>query len=140
MIDINELSKERHKLQKKKELVFKNILHRIYNKIKLANKLNNYCYYMIPKFIVGMPLFDITKCSEYVFNELVKKGFKVTRVQFNHFMIYWGHVDEKTNSSSYNQTNEETIDYSDYVPRNETNFRNINDLTNNSNNFIYDLH
>ena len=66
MIDINELSKERHKLQKKKELVFKNILQRIYNKIKLANKLNNYCYYMIPKFIVGMPLFDITKCSEYI--------------------------------------------------------------------------
>ena len=47
---------------------------RIYNKIKLANKLNNYCYYMIPKFIVGMPLFNISKCSEYVYNELVKKG------------------------------------------------------------------
>ena len=31
---------------------------------------------MIPKFIVGMPLFDITKCSEYVFNELVKKDLK----------------------------------------------------------------
>ncbi len=140
MIDINELSKERQKLQKKKELIFKNILQRIYNKIKLANKLNNFCYYMIPKFIVGMPLFNITKCSEYVYNELVKKGFKVTRVQFNHFMIYWGHVDEETNSNSYNQTSEESIDYGDYVPRNETNFRNINDLTNNSNNFIYDLH
>ena len=138
MIDINELSKERKKLQKKKELVFKNILKRIYNKIKLVNKLNNYCYYMIPKFIVGMPLFDITKCSEYVFNELVKKGFKVTRVQFNHFMIYWGHVDE--NNTRPSSSTEDTIDYEDYVPRKENNFRNINDLTNNSNNFIYDLH
>ncbi len=139
MIDINELSKERKKLQKKKELIFKNILQRIYNKIKLVNKLNNYCYYMIPKFVVGMPLFNMSKCSEYVYDRLVKQGFKVTRVQYNHFMIYWGHVDESSSSISNNQTND--IDYSEFIPRNkQDNFRNINDLTNNSNNFIYDLH
>ena len=92
---------------------------------------------MIPKFIVGMPLFDITKCSEYVFNELVKKGFKVTRVQFNHFMIYWGHVDKIILDLLLLQ--KIPLIMKIMFPE-KNNFRNINDLTNNSNNFIYDLH
>ena len=97
---------------------------------------------MIPKFIVGMPLFNITKCSEYIYNALVKKGFKVTRVQYNHFMIYWGHVidgDGDSNQSYNKQSNKSTVNYEEYIPRTNNNFRNINDLTNNSDNFIYDL-
>ena len=41
MIDINELSKEKIT---KKRTCFLNILKN-FNKIKLINKLNNYCYY-----------------------------------------------------------------------------------------------
>ena len=55
-------------------------------------------------------------------------------------MIYWGHVDESNTNTSSSYNKEEPVDYGNYVPRKEKNFRNINDLTNNSNNFIYDLH
>ena len=133
MIDINELSKERKKLQKRKQNVYKNILKRIYNKIKLANKLNNYCYYVIPNFVLGMPLFDVNKCSDYIYDVLVEKGFKVTRMKFNHFMIYWGHVET-------NNSNQRISEYDDdNSTRNEVEYRNINDLTNNHKNFIYDI-
>ena len=132
MIDINELSKERKKLEKRKQNVYKNILKRIYNKIKLANKLNNYCYYVIPNFVLGMPLFDVNKCSDFIYEVLVQKGFKVTRMKFNHFMIYWGHVDSQNNENR-NQYDD------DYSTNSEVEYRNINDLTNNHKNFIYDI-
>ena len=132
MIDINELSKERKQLQKRKQNVYKNILKKIYNKIKLANKLNNYCYYVIPNFVLGMPLFDVNKCSDYIYDNLVNKGFKVTRMKYNHFMIYWGHVDSNNN----HQNNVEIND--DYSTK-KTEYRNITDLTNNHKNFIYDI-
>lgn len=132
MIDINELSKERKKLEKRKQGVYKNILSRIYNKIKLINKINHFCYYTIPNFVLGMPLFDVNKCSDFIYDNLVKKGFKVTRMKYNHFMIYWGHVDSNNNHQNNVEIND---DYS----RKETEYRNITDLTNNHKNFIYDI-
>ena len=51
-------------------------------------------------------------------------------------MICGGHVDRNNKPSS---STEDTIDYR-IMFQEKNNFRNINDLTNNSNNFIYDLH
>ena len=130
MINIHNLNLERQNLEKRKTLVFKKILLRIHNKIKIANKLNNFCYYEIPSIILGMPLFNLKKCSDYVYEKLVSQGFKVTRVQFNKFMIYWGHVttsEEEPEQNNYNHNN------------NEPQYRNINNITKNSKNFIYDI-
>lgn len=131
MINIHNLNLERQNLEKRKTLVFKKILLRIHNKIKIANKLNNFCYYEIPSIILGMPLFNLKKCSDYVYEKLVSQGFKVTRVQFNKFMIYWGHVttnEEEPEQNNYNQNNNVQSQY-----------RNINNITKNSKNFIYDI-
>ena len=68
-----------------------NANHSFENETKsaLEGKLNNFCYYEIPSIILGMPLFNLKKCSDYVYEKLVSQGFKVTRVQFNKFMIYF---------------------------------------------------
>ena len=100
MINIHDLNKERQLIQQRKQLLYKDILEKIYHKIKSVNKLNNFCYYVIPKFIIGMPLFNISKCSDYIYNQLIKTGFKVTRIKYNYFLIYWGHSVDDNNSYS----------------------------------------
>ena len=100
---INELNKERELIQQKKQEIYKDILQKIYQKIKIANKLNNYCYYVIPKFMIGMPLINISKCSDFIYNQLLINGFKVTRIHYNYFLIYWGHTStEQQTSIQYN--------------------------------------
>ena len=135
MINIHNLNLERQNLEKRKTLVFKKILLRIHNKIKIANKLNNFCYYEIPSIVLGMPLFNLRKCSDYIYEQLISQGFKVTRVDYNKFMIYWGHVIEnKSNEDNYSHSNNNN----DNSNRNNQ-YRNINNITKNSSNFIYDI-
>ena len=134
MIDINSLSRQRKQMEKKREEVYKKILLRIHNKIKIANKLNDFCYYEIPNIVLGMPLFNINKCSDYVFDKLIKQGFKVTRVKYNNFMIYWGHINNEDNNNNNNNHNNNEV-----RSLNNSEFRNIKNITNNSKNFIYDI-
>ncbi len=103
---INELNRDRELIKQKKQQIFKDILEKIYQKIKQANKVNNYCYYVIPKFVIGKPLFNIANCSEYIYNELVKKGFKITRIQYNYFLIYWGHSVDSDEIQPFNSFTE----------------------------------
>lgn len=132
MININSLNRERKNLIKRREKVYNKILLRIHNKIKVANKLNNFCYYEIPNIVYGMPLFNINKCSDYIYNKLISQGFKVTRIKYNNFMIYWGHIE---NEPEQEVEEENYYEYSKPKPE----YRNINNLTNNSKNFIYDI-
>ena len=135
MINIHSLNKERLKLEQKRQEVYKKILLRIHNKIKIANKLNNFCYYEIPIIILGMPLFNIHKCSDYIYDQLLLQGFKVTRIKFNNFMIYWGHIEEESTKLKENTTNDMNIN-STY---NSNNYRDIRNITKNTKNFIYDI-
>ena len=49
-------------------------------------------------------------------------------------MIYWGHIEDEEENNTNNSYDE------DIEPRNKNNqYRNINNLTNNSRNFIYDI-
>jgi len=117
MINIHELNKERKLLKQKKQEIYKDILTKIHHKIKIVNKQKNFCYYVVPKFVIGMPLFNIHKCSDYIYKELIDSGFKVTRIHYNYFLIYWGHVTE--NNSSYSLSSPSQINKKNGFYQNE---------------------
>jgi len=142
MINIYTLNNNRDLRTKKRENTYKTILLKCYNKIKASSKSRQYCFYKIPPFVIGFPIFDVKKCSNYIYKKLIRQGFKVTQTE-NNILIYWGHI------PSY--ISEPSLQYSGAVVSNKTDdelnkkrntdnemYRDINDIDA-DNNFIYDL-
>ena len=48
-----------------------------------------YCFYQIPEFIIGTPIYDINEMRKYVINSLKTNGFKIMYVEPNWLFISW---------------------------------------------------
>jgi hypothetical protein len=76
------LAKEKRRLD-----VYKKITSSCFKKIKLAVENEEiYCFYSIPEYIPGIPLFNMTDCVMFMLNELKDKGFNSRYV--HPFMVY----------------------------------------------------
>ena len=115
---INQLEKEKHKNE-----IYDDVLKKCHQKIQRSvsiNPYNNYCFYIIPKFIYGIPLYNIEKCINYLIINLTKNGFKLSYTHPNLLLIWWIKPNKNDNSlKSANdlilkQNNIKSID--DYKP------------------------
>ena len=92
MINIDELhDKEREKTTRKFE-VYRKILEKCHNKIKVTaqNASNNgYCFYQVPKYIFGIPLYDTKSCIMFLVSALTQNGFDVKYTHPNLLFISW---------------------------------------------------
>lgn len=92
MININELFADQLEKEKHKEEIYDNVLKKCHQRIIRSTKLNpyiKYCFYLVPKFIYGMPLYNTVKCIEYLMVHLTKNGFKVVYTHPNLLLISW---------------------------------------------------
>ena len=92
MININELFTDQTQKEKHKEEIYDNVLKNCHNKIRRSVKLspyNNFCFYIIPKFIYGVPLYNIDKCINYLVVHLTKNGFQINYTHPNLLLISW---------------------------------------------------
>ena len=91
MIDIEKLKKHNKEKQKFKLETYKKILKQCCDKIKFNAKHDHLeCWYIVPKFVLGMPFYNLESCCNYIHKELNKMGFTV--VEFyepNLFFISW---------------------------------------------------
>ena len=56
---------------------FDEVLKKIHNRIKYNARLEKtHCFYQIPEFIIGQPLFNIEDLRKYLINSLKKMDFK----------------------------------------------------------------
>ena len=101
---------EIHKKQRKKEIrrlsLYKKVLNRCYNKIKLCvDKDNLYCFFKLPEYVSGSPLYNMTDCLFFMLNELAKNGFAA---KYCHpLMIYITWPQKQKNLRLENNTDEE---------------------------------
>jgi len=120
MININELFNDQSKKEKHKEEIYDNVLKQCHKKILRAAELNPYnncCFYIIPKFIYGIPLYNLDKCINYLVINLSKNGFKINYTHPNLLIISWFKKEEsqpKNNIMLNNSTNVKSIN--DYKP------------------------
>lgn len=64
---------------KKKFIIFDEIITKCHKKITHTAKIGGYCiFFEIPYFIIGKPLYDISQCTQYVINSLKKNGLFVS--------------------------------------------------------------
>lgn len=104
-INIDELHRNQQEKLLRRYEIYERILLRCHNKIKTtANQADNlgFCFFEVPKYIYGTPLFDIKSCIVYMVNSLVKNGFEVRYTHPNLLFVSWL---GKTNQNSEIQEN-----------------------------------
>ena len=92
LIDISELHKKTRNQRDKKIKIYEEVLKKCHHRIKLVSKLtpmNQWCFYLIPKVLFGMPLYNLAECVEYLVRMLSDNGFKVAYTHPNLLLITW---------------------------------------------------
>ena len=70
--------------------IFDNILKKLHKKMKYhAGLERTFCFFQIPEFIIGVPLYNIDELREYIFKSLDNDGFNYIYMEPNWLFISW---------------------------------------------------
>jgi hypothetical protein len=72
--------------------LYNRILLRIHARIKLVSKQQTkeqFCWYIMPETIIGVPKYDFGACTAYVIDQLRENGFMVNYTHPNLLLISW---------------------------------------------------
>jgi len=150
MINIYTLNNNRDLRIKKRFEYFSEIFGKCCNRIKSVSKNRDYCFFRIPQIVIGIPIFNVKNCCDYIYEILVNKGFKVSQIHNDHLLIYWGHVPSYISNPNMENSKKYRLDLIEHEPKSKSQntkfnkiqnklFRDINDSDNHTENFIYDL-
>ena len=90
MVKAKELVKAQVKKDEQKVKTYIKIYEFIEKKIILASSGNSYeLIYQIPQYILGLPLYSMPSCVEYVCKKLKEDGFKIKYYEPNVINIIW---------------------------------------------------
>lgn len=90
MINIEDLYKIKQKKESLRAETYNKILSKCHQKIvKFAEKEETSCFYLVPHFMMGAPLYDLKTCVLYLMFKLKKNGFKVNFANPNILYINW---------------------------------------------------
>jgi hypothetical protein len=135
MINIDELhDKEREKTSRKFE-VYRKILDKCHNKIRTTSQNasnNGYCFYQVPKYTFGVPLYDTKSCIMFLVSALTKNGFDVRYTHPNLLFISW------LNKTSRSTLMIEDSQHNSYAerPQQTSSFSSNNDTTTSTNDVV----
>ena len=95
MVKANILIKEQKVRDERKKITFDKIFLLIEKKIVLASAANNYyCWYLIPALIIGLPMYSLKDCKEYIEIKIKNDGFETEFFDPNILLIKWFPKDE----------------------------------------------
>jgi hypothetical protein len=84
-------SKHNAKLRNKIE-IYDKILNRLYNRIEISSDYNqNFCFFHIPEYIYGFPVYNIKSCAAFLIKKLLGNGLQVRFFHPNVIYIYWNY-------------------------------------------------
>jgi hypothetical protein len=89
-LDINRLYDTINQKNRKRLQMFDEILKKVHARILYNSKLEKtYCFYHIPEFIIGVPLYNIRDLKQYIMNSLKRNGFQLLYIDPNWLFISW---------------------------------------------------
>jgi len=89
-LDINSLFETTNQKSLKRLETYDNILKQCHRRIKYYSKFEKTtCFFAIPEFLIGVPLFDVTELRTYMMNSLERNGFELMYLHPNWLMIDW---------------------------------------------------
>jgi hypothetical protein len=70
--------------------IYDSVLQKCHKRIKYnATLQRSYCFFQIPEFIIGVPLFDPNEMKTYIINSLKTNGFQLLYVEPNWLFVHW---------------------------------------------------
>ena len=97
-INIDDLFQRKREVDQLKLKVFRKILNRVHNKIKITSRqrcAEQFTFFVVPEFIVGTPRYDVAACIAYIIDKLKVNGFSVAYTHPNLLFISWVHYYDK---------------------------------------------
>ena len=99
-LNIKDLNNSINKRHLKRLELYNSILEKVHHRIKYNAELEKtYCFYNIPEFIIGTPLYNVEELKKYIITALKKNGFMLLHIEPNWLFISWNvsEIKEDTN-------------------------------------------
>jgi len=93
-INIDELYEKKRQNDLNQLALFNKILNRIHVRIKTTSRQKTneqFCWYLVPEIIIGVPRYDQASCIAYIMRKLKENGFNVRYIHPNTLFISWMH-------------------------------------------------
>jgi hypothetical protein len=93
-LNIDELYEKKRQQDLNKLALFNKILNRIHVKIKTISRQKideQFCWFLVPEIIIGVPKYDQGACIAYLIDKLKLNGFNVRYIHPNMLFISWLH-------------------------------------------------
>jgi hypothetical protein len=124
-LNIDDLYEKKKQHDLGKLTLFNKILNRIHVRIKTTSKQNineQFCWFLVPEIIIGVPKYDNASCIAYLLDKLKKNGFNVKYIHPNTLLISWNHwVPSYVRSEIKNKTGIIINEYGEQIEESNTN-------------------
>ena len=91
-LNLDELYERKQQQDLNTLALYNRVLGRIHNRIKTVSRQQTkeqYCWYLIPETIIGVPKYDHGACTAYLIDQLRENGFVVKYTHPNLLLISW---------------------------------------------------
>ena len=99
-LNIKDLNNSINKRHLKRLELYNSILEKVHHRIRYNAELEKtFCFYNIPEFIIGTPLYNVEELKNYIITALKKNGFMLLHIEPNWLFISWNvsEIKEDTN-------------------------------------------
>ena len=93
-LNMDDLYEKKRQYDLSKLILFNKILNRIHVRIKTTSRQKideQFCWFIVPEVIIGVPKFDQASCVAYLIDKLKSNGFNVKYIHPNTLFISWLH-------------------------------------------------
>lgn len=93
-LNLDELYEKKQQYDQQQLELFGKMLAKIHTRIKTISRQNinqQYCWYVIPETIIGVPRYNQASCIAYLVDQLQTNGFSVRYIHPNTLYICWKH-------------------------------------------------
>jgi hypothetical protein len=94
-INLDELYEKKRQQDLNKLALFNKLLNRIHVKIKTISRQKideQFCWFLVPEIIIGVPKYDQAACIAYLIDKLKINNFNVRYIHPNMLFISWMHI------------------------------------------------
>jgi hypothetical protein len=90
MLNITELHKTIDQKKKTRLLCYETILEKCHKRIiDCSKKEQTFCLFIVPEYIIGLPIINNYECTQFLIESLKENGFDVTYTFPNLIYISW---------------------------------------------------
>jgi hypothetical protein len=93
-LNIDDLYEKKRQYDLNKLALFNKILNRIHVRIKTISRQKideQFCWFVVPEVIIGVPKYDQASCIAYLMDRLKENGFNIRYIHPNTLFISWMH-------------------------------------------------